>query len=228
MTYLIVDDEPLAHDVVLSYAKEIDFLELAHQSYNAIDAIEWLEKHTVDLIILDIQMPKITGLSMLKLLKEKPDVIISSAYEEYALESFDLDVADYLLKPYTMERFYSAIQRVKKRRSATENKEEPAAAFFVKGDKKHHQLRFDEIEYVEGYGQYCKIHYRGEVILTLERLSKLEEALPVNDFLRVHKSYIAAIPKIQSISGNMIELENAKIPIGQSYRKSVKEVLRLK
>jgi len=228
MNYLIVDDEPLAHDVINRYAKEIDILELGHQCYNAIDALEWLEKNTVDLIILDIHMPKITGLSMLKLLKEKPDVIISSAYEEYALESFDLDVADYLLKPYTMERFYSAIQRVKKRRSATENKEEQAEAFFVKGDKKHHQLRFDAIEYVEGYGQYCKIHYRGEVILTLERLSKLEEALPVNDFLRVHKSYIAAIPKIRSISGNMIELGNVKIPIGQSYRKSVKEVLRLK
>ncbi|MGB6035086.1 MAG: LytTR family DNA-binding domain-containing protein [Cryomorphaceae bacterium] len=226
MNYLIVDDEPLAHDVILSYAKEIDFLELAHQFYNAIDAMEWLEKNKVDLIILDINMPKITGLSLLKLLKEKPDVIISSAYEEYALESFDLDVADYLLKPYTMDRFYSAIQRVKKRRLAATTNEKKAEAFFIKGDKKHHQLRFDGIDYIKGYGQYCKIHYRGEVILTLDRLSNIEEALPVNDFLRVHKSYIASIPKIQSISGNMIELENAKIPIGQSYRKSVKEVLK--
>jgi len=227
MTYLIVDDEPLAHDVIKRYANEIGFLELAHQCYNAIDAMEWLRKNTVDLIILDIHMPKITGLSMLKLLKEKPDVIISSAYEEYALESFDLDVADYLLKPYSIDRFYSAIQRVKKR-IANNTDGNQAESFFIKGDKKHHQLRFEGIEYVEGYGQYCKIHYRGEVILTLERLTKIEEALPVNDFLRVHKSYIAAIPKIQSISGNMIELENMKIPIGQSYRKSVKEVLKLR
>jgi len=228
MTYLIVDDEPLSHDVILNYAKEFDFLELAHQCYNAIDAIEWLERNNVDLIFLDINMPKITGISMLKLLKEKPEVIISSAYEEYAVESFDLDVADYLLKPYSMDRFYSAIQRVKKKRLPPEKEEEKTEAFFIKGDKKHHQLRFDGIDYVEGYGQYCKIHYQGEVILTLERLSNIEEALPLNDFLRVHKSYIAAIPKIQAISGNMIELANTKIPIGQSYRKSVKEVLRLK
>ena len=210
MTYLIVDDEPLAHNVILKYAKEFDFLELAHQCYNSIDAMEWLEKNTVDLVFLDINMPKISGMAMLKLLKEKPEVIISSAYEEYAVESFALDVADYLLKPYSMERFYSAIQRVKKKQLISKNVEDKAEAFFIKGDKKHHQLRFDGIDYVEGYGQYCKIHYQGKVILTLERLSNIEKLLPLNGFLRVHKSYIVALPKIQSVIGNMIELEDKK------------------
>lgn len=228
MTYLIVDDEPLSHNVILKYAKEFDFLELAHQCYNAIDAMEWLENNQVDLVFLDINMPKISGMAMLKLLKEKPEVIISSAYEEYAVESFALDVTDYLLKPYCMERFYSAIQRVKKKRLINRMEEVKSEAFFIKGDKKHHQLRFDGIDYVEGYGQYCKIHYLGKVILTLERLSNIEELLPLNDFLRVHKSYIVATPKIQCVIGNTIELVNSKIPIGQSYRKSVKEVLKLK
>lgn len=226
MTYLIVDDEPLAHDVILNYAAEFDFLELAGQCSSAVEAMEWLEKNRVDLIFLDINMPKITGISMLKLLKDKPQVIISSAHEAYAVESFDLDVADYLLKPYSIDRFYSAVQRVKKGRINTGSDSQAPESIFIKGDKKYHQLRFNGIDYVEGYGQYCKIHYQGKVILTLERLSKIEEALPVKDFLRVHKSYIVAIPKIKSISGNMIELENTKIPIGQSYRKSVKEVLR--
>lgn len=228
MNYLIVDDEPLAHDIILNYAAAFDSLKLAHQCYNAIDAINWLEKNTADLVFLDVNMPKISGISMLKLLREKPQVIITSAHEEYAVESFELDVADYLLKPFSMDRFYSALQRVKKKQRPIEKESEKLEAFFIKGDKKHHQLRFDGIDYVEGYGQYCKIHYRGEVILTLERLSRIEEALPLQDFLRVHKSYIAAIPKIKAISGNMIELANTKIPIGQSYRKSVKEVLRLK
>ena len=228
MTYLIVDDEPLAHDVILAYAKEFDFLKLAHQCYNAIDAMEWLEKNPVDLIFLDINMPKITGISMLRVLKEQREVIISSAFEEFAVEGFELDVADYLLKPYSMDRFCSAVQRVRKKQINREAKSKKTEAFFVKADKKQHRLRFDGIEYVEGYGQYCKIRYRGEVILTLERLSHIENELPLNDFLRVHKSYIVAVSGIISISGNMIELENAKIPIGQSYRKAVKEALKLK
>jgi DNA-binding LytR/AlgR family response regulator len=190
--------------------------------------MEWLEKNSVELVFLDINMPKISGMTMLKLLKEKPEVIISSANEEYAVESFSLDVADHLLKPYSMELFYSAIQRVKKKQLINKNVAVQAEAFFIKGDKKHHQLQFDGIEYVEGYGQYCKIHYQGKVILTLERLSNIEELLPLNGFLRVHKSYIVALPKIQSVVGNMIELMNTKIPIGQSYRKPVKEVLKLK
>jgi DNA-binding LytR/AlgR family response regulator len=227
MKYLIVDDEPLSHDVILNYAKAFDFLELAHQSYNAIDAMDWLEKNTTDLIFLDINMPKISGISMLKVLKNKPEVIISSAYEEYALESYELDVADYLLKPYSLDRFYSAIQRVKKKQFTKKKEDKKADTFFIKADKKHHQLGFDGVDYVEGYGQYCKIHYQGKVILTLERLSSIEELLPFDDFLRVHKSYIVSVSKIRSVSGNLIELANATVPIGQSYRKSFKELMKL-
>lgn len=227
MNYLIVDDEPLSHDVIIKYADSFDFLELAHQSYNAVDALEWLEENAVDLIFLDINMPKISGLSMLKLLKHQPEVIIASAYEEYAVESFDLDVTDYLLKPFSFERFYSSIQRVRKKQVLDTQHEEKEVSFFIKGDKKHHQLRFDSIQLVEGYGQYCKVHCDGEVILTLERLTNIEALLPLNDFLRVHKSYIVSIPKIKSIEGNMIEIQGQKIPIGQSYRKAVKEVLKL-
>jgi two-component system response regulator LytT len=153
MKYLIVDDELPSQDVIINYARAFDFLELAYQSYNAIDATEWLEKNTTDLIFLDINMPKITGISMLKLLKNKPEVIISSAYEEYDLESYELDVADYLLKPYSLDRFYSAIQRVKKKQLTKKKEDEKANTFFIKADKKYHQLRFDEVDYVEGYGQ---------------------------------------------------------------------------
>jgi DNA-binding LytR/AlgR family response regulator len=228
MKYLVVDDEPLSHNIILNYAKAFDFLELAHQSYNVFDAMNWLGEHTVDLIFLDINMPKLTGMDMLKLMKQEPQVIISSAYEEYAVESYAFDVTDYLLKPYSMERFFSAIQRLKKKHIASHKEVEKTDTFFIKADKKHHQLRFDEIDFVEGYGQYCKIHYKGDVILTLERLSNIEESLPLNDFLRVHKSYIVSVSKIQSINGNTIELKNSKIPIGQSYRKSFKAFLKLK
>lgn len=228
MTYLIVDDEPLSHDVINKYADAFDFLELSHQCYNAVDAMEWLENNSVDLIFLDINMPKISGMSMLKMMKDKPEVIIASAYEEYAVESFDLDVTDYLLKPFSLDRFYSAVQRARKRHNVLPQSKKEAESFFIKGDKKHHQVRFDEIKLIEGYGQYCKVHTNKEMILTLERLANIEESLPVEEFMRVHKSYIVSVSKIQSIEGNMIEIDGHKIPIGQSYRKSVKEVLRLK
>jgi len=225
---MIIDDEPLAHEVIIQYAESFDFLKLTRQSYDAIDALKWLESYSVDLIFLDIHMPKISGMDMLRLLKNKPEVVITSAYEEYAIESFGLDVADYLVKPFSLERFYSTVQRVRKRSVRQITNEQQNKTFFAKGDKKHHQLQFDQISLVEGYGQYCKIYHGQEVILTLDRLSNIEAQLPLDEFLRVHKSYIVSISKIVVVEGNRIELSDRKVPIGQSYRKSVKEILGLK
>jgi two-component system response regulator LytT len=132
MKYLIVDDELPSQDVIINYARAFDFLELAHQSYKAIDAMKWLKKNTTDLIFLDIKTLKITGISMLKLLNNKPEVIISSAYEEYDLESYELNVADYFLKPYSLDRFYSAIQRVKKNSSQRKKKRKKQTHFLLK------------------------------------------------------------------------------------------------
>ena len=228
MTYIIVDDEPLAHEVIIKYAESFDFLKLVHQSYHAVDAIEWLQSESTDLIFLDIQMPKISGMSMLQMLKERPAVIITSAFEEYAVESFNYDVVDYLLKPYSIDRFYSAIQRARKQQAFLRHGPKEETQIFIKGDKKHHQVNFLGISLVEGYGQYCKVYNEDEVILTLDRLANIEASLPLDDFLRVHKSYIVSISKIKSIEGNTITVNGQKIPIGQSYRKSVKEVLKLK
>lgn len=153
MKYLIIDDGPLSHNVIINYAMAFDFLELTHQSYKAIDTMEWLEKNTTALIFLGINMLKITGISMLKVLKNKPEVIISSAYEEYDLESYELNVAHYLLKTCSLDQFYSVTQRVKKKQLGKKKEYKKAGTFFIKAFKKPHQLRFDEVDYVEGYRQ---------------------------------------------------------------------------
>ncbi|MFT3827487.1 MAG: LytTR family DNA-binding domain-containing protein [Chitinophagaceae bacterium] len=233
---LIVDDEPLAHDVILRYIEDVPFLDTVGQCYLATEALSFLSTHTVDLIFLDIRMPKLSGLDFLRTLQHRPLVIITSAYEEHALESFELEVVDYLLKPFRFDRFLKAANRALAiytlKRQATEQpvvSPLPAATepgtIYVKSDKKLVQLSLDEVYYLESLGNYVKIWGEQKFILTPRTLSGFEEQLPADVFVRIHKSYILNKKYVHYLDGNMIRMKNGKeLPLGKSYKQAVKQL----
>lgn len=227
---IIVDDEALARQVVRTYLEDLPEYEIIAECKNAIEAMNILSSESIDLMFLDINMPKLSGLSFLKTLNNPPLVIITTAYKEYALEGYELDVVDYLNKPFSFERFLKALSKVKDRLSTHENtieKEEKIHKshtnvdfVFIKADKKTYKLSFDEILYIEALGDYVKIYTTNEIIVSYLTLKKLEQILPYELFPRVHKSYIISLSKIKSIEGNMVNIENEKITVGASYRKN--------
>lgn len=233
---LIVDDEPLAHDVILKYMEDIPFLEMSGQCYRATEAMEFLSRNTVDLIFLDIRMPKLSGLDFLRALQQRPLVIITSAYEEHALESFDLDVCDYLLKPFRFDRFLKAANRALamhtlKSQSGTSFSPVPPpvenepAHIYIKSDKRFIQLQLDQICYLESLGNYVKVWEEQRFLLTPRTLTSFEEQLPAEMFVRIHKSYILNKTFVHYIEGNMIRLKNGKeLPLGKNYRHVVKQL----
>jgi len=224
---IIADDEPIARQIVANYCDAIPHLEIVAQCKNAFEVLEVLQNEAIDLLFLDINMPKLSGLSLLKTLQQRPAVIITTAYSEYAIEGFELNVTDYLLKPFSLERFLQAISKVKNTKSLVQEvtlskTEEKQKFIFVKSDKKLLKLNFDAVNYIEAYGNYIKI-YTDKMILVSETLSHFLEKLP-NQFLRVHKSFIINFEKLKLIDGNRIVLQNnSKLPIGKSYRKDVLE-----
>lgn len=231
MKYLIVDDEPIAHRIIEGYCQELPYLEKAGNAYTAFEASTLLTKQTVDLIFLDINMPKLTGFDWLKTLPHPPAVIVTTAYQEYALEGFNLNVADYLLKPFSFARFLQAINKVSPPKQATTTLptegDTGTKNLFIKGDKKFHQIFLGDILYVEAYGNYTKIHLREEMVLSHEKISDLETTLPGQTFLRVHKSFIVAIDKIKHIQGNVLHLqEQHQVPVGQTYRSRITALLK--
>ncbi len=222
---IIADDEPIARQIVANYCDAIPHLEIVAQCKNAFEVLEVLQNEAIDLLFLDINMPKLSGLSLLKTLQQRPAVIITTAYSEYAIEGFELNVTDYLLKPFSLERFLQAISKVKNTKSLVQEvtlskTEEKQKFIFVKSDKKLLKLNFDAVNYIEAYGNYIKI-YTDKMILVSETLSHFLEKLP-NQFLRVHKSFIINFEKLKLIDGNRISLQNnSKLPIGKSYRKDL-------
>ncbi|AUC13635.1 DNA-binding response regulator [Tenacibaculum sp. SZ-18] len=226
---LIADDEPIARQIIENYIKDIPYLELVTTCKNAFEVMEVLQKEQIDLLFLDINMPKFSGISLLKSLAKKPEVIITTAYPEYAIEGFELAVTDYLLKPFSLERFLQAIVKVQQKLKTTPvsntqpitvNKENEANSLFVKSDKKIIKLNFDEIYYVEAYGNYIKI-YTDTMILTPQTLTEFLTKLP-NNFLRIHKSYVINFNHLKLIDGNQVILINDKVlPVGKSYRKQL-------
>ncbi|MDY8135863.1 LytTR family DNA-binding domain-containing protein [Aquimarina sp. 2201CG5-10] len=239
MTCLIIDDEPLAHKVIKNYSETLSFLSITKTFHSALDAIGYLNDHKVDLIFLDINMPKLKGLDFLRTLKDPPMVIITSAYQEFALEGYELDIIDYLLKPFSIERFIKAVNKAQRQKKMMEASEKPSKkvtidpssnqkekeTIFVKGDKKTHQIRLDAILFIESYGSYLKIHLDNEIITTLERLKNFESTLPINQFIRVHKSYIVAVTKIQVIEGNRLQVSGHSIPIGNIYKHNLTNLI---
>jgi len=220
---LIIDDEPLAHKVIIQYAKELPWIEIVGQCHKASEAYAVLEREDIDLLFLDIQMPGMKGLDFLKTLQQKPHVILTTAYEEYALESYSLSVADYLLKPFRMDRFIQAVNKIRDK-IPKEGSEDNDSTLFIKVDKRKVQVSYNDIYYLESFGNYVKVWKEKEFLLTPATLTSYEEILP-DDFIRIHKSFIISKSKIDYIEGNQIIMKNgAKTLVGKNYRSVVKNI----
>lgn len=231
MKYLILDDEPLSHDIIESYAEKLPFLVKSGNCYDAIEAMEFLTENQVDLIFLDIRMPKLKGYDFLRTLKMKPLVIAVTAHAEYALEGYDLDLCDYLLKPFGFERFLRAVNKARERYSGelSQPVEDPVwekhESLFIKDGKKHHQVRFRDIELIEASGNYCYVETDQGKIMTQETLADLEQRLPAS-FVRVHRSFIVATQRITWVEGDELGIGKKRIPIGRVYKPNVLKLLR--
>jgi DNA-binding LytR/AlgR family response regulator len=231
---ILVDDEPLALEIMETYINQIPDIQLIKKCENAFEANEVLKSQEVDLMFLDIQMPQLSGIDFLKTLSNPPCVIFTTAYPDYAVEGFDLNAVDYLLKPISLERFLKAVNKVSEKLSSKkmEHENQPSEAedfFFVKADKKLVKINFEEILYIEGLKDYVIIRQDTGRVITLQTMKSLEDRLPDSKFKRVHRSYIVNIKKITAILGNMVELmESGKIkqlPIGKNYRDELLEMI---
>lgn len=225
----IIDDEPLAIEVLEAHIKKYGRLELAGTFQNAIEAFNALQKEPVDLIFLDIQMPGLTGIDFLKSLTDAPDVIFTTAYREYALEGFELNVLDYLLKPISFERFIKAMGKVSKTNTkeiaAISGPETDESLLFIPVDKKMVRVQLDSILYIESQRDYISIQTTAKKIKAHQQISTIEEKLPASEFLRIHRSFIVSVQKIESWSASEIEVPNKILPVGRTYKKQVQEIL---
>lgn len=222
---LIVDDEPLAQDVLETHVSRIPDLFLVKKCSNAIEATQVLEEHPVDLMFLDIQMPQVSGLDFVKSLQHPPLIVFTTAYSSYAVEGFELNAVDYLLKPISFERFSKAVGKAREKLQQQKNSVPDTADvdhIYVKSDKKLIRVRYSDIIYIEGLKDYVIIRMDTGRIITLQTMKSLEEKLPSHIFKRVHRSFIVSIEKIHSIEGNVIEVMEKGVakhlPIGKNYR----------
>jgi len=223
---LIVDDEVLAQDVIEKYISNIPTLKLVGKCDSAVEAISFLHNHNVDLLFLDLNMPELSGLDMLKTLTKPPKVILTTAYSEFALESYEYGVIDYLLKPIKLERFIKAVNKVAAQYSVQEKEakgEAPASSIFIIDDQVTYKVVHDEIFYIEAYGNYLKIHTQGKTYVTRETMQEMGKKLPSDMFIRIHKSYIISLSKIDSISGNRVYINQQEIPVGEMYKIALKQ-----
>jgi len=226
---IIVDDEPLAIEVIESHLKKFKEIDILARCNDAIEAFEILKNKSVDLIFLDIQMPQLTGLDFLKSLAKPPKVIITTAYREYALEGYELDVVDYLLKPISFERFMKAINKyyqcVNNSVIISDNSSVQDSYIYVKADKKVIKILLKDIFYIESLKDYVQIYTIRKSIVTKNQIGFLEEKLPADKFVRIHKSYIVSISRIDAFTSNTIEIKNKELPIGRSYKNLVLKTL---
>jgi len=221
---IIVDDEHPARVLLKEYVSKVPQLELVGVFKNPVEAMSFIRDHTVDIFLLDIQMPELTGIEFIKSLTQKPKVIFTTAYSNYALEGYELDVVDYLLKPIRFERFLHAINKALDLLSLEQNQSPGTVEekiLNLKADHKIHRVKISDINYIEGFKEYVRFHLPEEKIITLESLKKLEDELSDDQFLRIHKSYIINTRKVKSIYGNQVEIGDQYLPIGKSYREKV-------
>lgn len=224
---IIVDDEPAAHYVLANYIKQNPQLELVFQGYNGIEAMNYLRENTVDLMFLDINMPEISGMELLKILPTHPKTILTTAYSEFALESYDYGVIDYLLKPIYFPRFLKAIDRF----FSTENvkaKEEQTIinSVSVKVDGYFIEIELDQLLFAQSFGNYVKLHTVKRTYLASITTTELEKCLPEKNFMRIHKSYIIALDKIDSTEKDFVIIKNEKLPIGITYKRELTDRLK--
>jgi two-component system LytT family response regulator len=226
---VIIDDEPLAREGLSNYVREVDFLQLAGVCENPLELIKLMDHHQVDLIFLDIQMPKMNGIDFIKIMPKPPMVIITTAYPSYALEGFQLNVLDYLLKPITFDRFFKSANKARdyhrlitnSTSTGIQNTEANADYFFIKCGNKYEKIHFADILFVEGMQNYVTIYTTKGKYITLLNLKNLEQNLDSNSFIRVHKSYMVSTGKIEGIEGNEIFIQTHRIPISRNYREQV-------
>ncbi len=223
---LIVEDEPLAAEVLEDYISQVPFLHLTAKCNDAIYALEMLQKEKIDLIFLDIHLPKLKGLDFIKTLNEPPKIIITSAYQEYALQGYELNVLDYLLKPVELSRFVMAVNKLKLQRDTVQLTHQVSASkerdfLFFNVSKKKVRTFLDEILYIESLKEYVRIIAKDKTILTKFQLGEIEGLLKLNNFLRTHRSFIVAKDKIEAFSATDIEINGKQIPIGRSYKELV-------
>ncbi|MFT5249617.1 MAG: DNA-binding LytR/AlgR family response regulator [bacterium] len=224
---LIIDDEPLAINVIKNYLKEVENIKVIATYNSAIEALNFLKENEVDLIFLDINMPLLNGLDFIKNLERKPLIIITTAYDEYAVKTYELDVIDYLMKPISFPRFLKAINRVLKKLESlnpTSNlKIAKRPHIFIKVDKKMKKIYLDEILVIESLKDYLKIKTLANKYIVHGTLTSFTDKLPSNNFIRIHRSFTIAIDKIDVVQGNSVEIENIRYVIGRSYIEEVKK-----
>ncbi|MBP8249886.1 MAG: response regulator transcription factor [Chitinophagales bacterium] len=224
----ILDDEPLAIKLLSGYVAKTPLLELTLATTDPFKASATVQSGEVDLILLDIQMPELTGIQFMKIIENKCGVIITTAYKDYALQGFEFDVIDYLLKPISFEKFHAAIQKATQRLNTQLPPKDYNHYLFVKSEHRLIKVNFDEIFYFESFRDYITIHTTSDKIMTLQSLRSFEETLPSDKFLRIHKSHLIAIDKISAIENNRILINNTFLPIGEVYRDQVFTKLQLK
>lgn len=232
---IVVDDEAYAADIIGNYIQKIPYLKLVGKTTHAIEALTWVQQNKADLVFLDIQMPELTGLQFLKIVGNNCKVILTTAYPEHALTAYENDVVDYLLKPISFERFLRAVQKAQTlfKLGITDVKEKDEVLddkdfMFIKGETKNKfiKINFNNIIYIEGLKNYISIFLPEQRLITYLTLKDVEPLLPSNNFIRVHKSYIIALDKINMIDGNMIYIGSEKIPIGETYRAKVYQYIQ--
>ncbi|WP_378187580.1 LytR/AlgR family response regulator transcription factor [Aquimarina sp. W85] len=228
--YLIIDDEYIAHDIIKGYCDMLPTMQLMKNCYDALDALDYLQENIVDLIFLDLSMPKLKGFDFLKTLVHPPKVIVTTAYKEYALEGYELEIIDYLLKPFSFERFLKAVNKTIEIKEAT-NAIPPTLDtskkdhIFFYSDKKHIQVKIKDMLYVEAAGNYSKIVQKNSTLLVREKISNIVATLSSSQFVRVHKSFIVSTSHIQSIQGNRLLINGSYIPIGNLYKTTIKNLI---
>lgn len=237
---LIVDDEPLAIDVLYSYVQRVDGLDIVGKCNNAVQAFDYVQKGGVDLIFLDIQMPKLNGLEFLSTLKNPPKVVFTTAYRDYAIEAFEVDAVDYLLKPVSFSRFLKAVSKAHQLLQPSQSllpgltmhmddkvQLQAMEFIYVKADKKTVKVFLKDIFYIESLKDYVIIHTPIKRIITKQKISYLEQKLPEDYFIRIHRSFIISINKIEAFSSTSIDVNGQELPIGRSYKSEVAKLLNI-
>jgi DNA-binding LytR/AlgR family response regulator len=231
---LIVDDEPLARELIRGHIQKLENFEVVGECDNAMKAMNALRNQHVDLMFLDIKMPQMTGIDFLKNLKRPPKVIITTAFSQYALDGFELDVVDYLMKPVTFERFFKAVNKYFQSglpepvEFERENTLDHNSFIYVKENKKIIKIYLKEIHFIEGLNEYIRIHTDNRRVVVKSSLQNIENRLPQELFIRIHKSYIVSIPRIRAFNTTTIELDNTKLRIGRNYKNQVFSALQYK
>ncbi|MFA5010869.1 MAG: LytTR family DNA-binding domain-containing protein [Ignavibacteria bacterium] len=221
---IAVDDEPLALDIIKDYIAQVPFLKLLKTFNDGISALEYLTSNNVDLLFLDIEMGGLSGTQLLKTLQKPPKVIMTTAYRNYAADAFDLDVTDYLLKPFSFERFHKAVDKTCELLKSEQIQSSPQLSsndyFFVKSDGKMIKVNYDDILYIEGMSEYIVLKTKSGSIITLQSFKNIEKTLPQSRFFRIHKSYLVSLDKVESVKGQSVFIANKELPIGDKYKES--------